>query len=918
MPRIPIIEQTTGLSLSTPTTQAQGQQMVSPLGNAGQVAAAGFDALAAADVHTQNALWHKENADAVANLSKPMSDAQVYWQQQLTDAKTRTIDGGLLQQPDGTTVGFRAKIEGDFDTWSKTFLDGVQNPKAKQIAMEQVNSMRTRVLDNALTFEAAAGVANRSQKVEDSVVNWSSQAASAKTVEDVDQLVLSAKTFIANSGFDEATRNQKAADAVKRIVVAANQGAMERDPVAFRAAAIQRYGVDPAAPPKPAPIPAASPDSGSVFSQAVTFTLKAEGGLNKSDTNGTPSNFGINQAAHPEVDVTRLTKDQAAAIYKKDYWDFIGGDKLAEQNPALAMVAFDTAVLNKQKGREFLEKSGGDPAKYMDLREQFLQSLIDKNPDKYGPYKKAWDNRNAELRASINTGGGRGLVNPPSAVGSADTVDLPAPPPVPVNPQMAALVNKLPVENLPSFISAATSHANQQQALARNVLEQTMRDQTSQAMTTGKVGTPLTEAQFIGAYGPADGSRKFREEYQPMLALGAAVAQTFSMSDAQQDATLANMKPQPDAQGYEVAQKRYDVYAQAVNAVRQQRQKDPVGFAMQQKVGGVTALDMSSPEKMAQGMAARLPQAQAVAQLFNTPIQLLSNAEADAMRRGFQQMSGGQQGDYLMALNRKINDPRAFRALVQQVSPDSPETQVAAALLSNNDSAVVRTHWFKPDETVSARDTANWILMGRHLINPTSDDKKADGKERGWSMPKEADFLQEYNSQVGNAFAGNAQAYRDTYQAVRAYYAGKASFMGKADSQINPDRELIREAIKGVTGGVTDYGGGKVLMPWGMKESDFAPAADRAARAAFAANGIQGNQATPSAYKLMGAGNGQYYLLSGTEPLRNPASGDKVLIDILNNGAPQAASPAAMPPVAPSRVSTGKVTTSVMPAGKTK
>jgi hypothetical protein len=79
MPRIPIIEQSTNVATTTPSPQAQGQQVVSPIGNAGAVAAQGLDYLAEAEVRNRNALTLKENADAIANTGKPLSDADVYW-----------------------------------------------------------------------------------------------------------------------------------------------------------------------------------------------------------------------------------------------------------------------------------------------------------------------------------------------------------------------------------------------------------------------------------------------------------------------------------------------------------------------------------------------------------------------------------------------------------------------------------------------------------------------------------------------------------------------------------------------------------------------------------------------------------------------------------------------------------------------
>jgi hypothetical protein len=138
------------------------------------------------------------------------------------------------------------------------------------------------------------------------------------------------------------------------------------------------------------------------FNGAVKRTLGFEGGLNPRDTNGTPTNFGINQKANPDVNVRGLDQAGATALYKSRYWDAIGGDQLQQQNPALARVAFDTAVIaGPEKAKQLIQQSGGDPNKLLDLREQFQSSLIKSDPQKYGPYAQAWANRNQGLRSDI-------------------------------------------------------------------------------------------------------------------------------------------------------------------------------------------------------------------------------------------------------------------------------------------------------------------------------------------------------------------------------------------------------------------------------------------------------------------------------------------------------------------------------------
>ncbi len=92
----------------------------------------------------------------------------------------------------------------------------------------------------------------------------------------------------------------------------------------------------------------------SVFDQAFAIVVGEEGGYGanpadpgnwtsgqagKGECRGTK--FGISAAAYPTVDIAALTLEQAQEIYRRDYWNRVGGDTL----PApLAVLVFDAAV----------------------------------------------------------------------------------------------------------------------------------------------------------------------------------------------------------------------------------------------------------------------------------------------------------------------------------------------------------------------------------------------------------------------------------------------------------------------------------------------------------------------------------------------------------------------------------------------
>jgi|LauGreDrversion2_5_1035112.scaffolds.fasta_scaffold04781_1 hypothetical protein len=158
------------------------------------------------------------------------------------------------------------------------------------------------------------------------------------------------------------------------------------------------------------------------FEAALQKTLKYEGGYVKDDAGKGESNFGINKSANPDVDVKNLTKEKARELYKKRYWDAIGGDALAAKDPALATIAFDTAVnMGVSKASQLIAQSKGDPSAMLNLRQQHYNNLVKDNPEKFAPYAKGWKDRVADLATSVIPSAEAGTLPAKPAAVPADT-----------------------------------------------------------------------------------------------------------------------------------------------------------------------------------------------------------------------------------------------------------------------------------------------------------------------------------------------------------------------------------------------------------------------------------------------------------------------------------------------------------------
>lgn len=84
----------------------------------------------------------------------------------------------------------------------------------------------------------------------------------------------------------------------------------------------------------------------SIFKAAFLRTvIKWEGGDKFTDHAADPgggTRWGISSKSYPHIDVRHLSQDEAEAIYRKDYWDKIKGDRIELQ--AVADALFDMAV----------------------------------------------------------------------------------------------------------------------------------------------------------------------------------------------------------------------------------------------------------------------------------------------------------------------------------------------------------------------------------------------------------------------------------------------------------------------------------------------------------------------------------------------------------------------------------------------
>jgi hypothetical protein len=133
-----------------------------------------------------------------------------------------------------------------------------------------------------------------------------------------------------------------------------------------------------------------------------------EGHINRRDLNGYPSIYGINLKANtPQMlaqkygiaDPFQMTQQQAAQVYKNEYWDKSGAANLPAnlQTPYL-----DAYIRAPAMARAALARSQGDPTQFMNLTDAYFRR---QSPSAGPAVTQAWQARDA-INRQIATGGG--------------------------------------------------------------------------------------------------------------------------------------------------------------------------------------------------------------------------------------------------------------------------------------------------------------------------------------------------------------------------------------------------------------------------------------------------------------------------------------------------------------------------------
>lgn len=825
------------------TLQIDGWPRAAPPDTPGYIGQ-GLQNLGNAGMQFAAAARHAQSQAAIVDSLKGLTDDELNWTSKLKDAFNGAANNGA-----GVTESVRA----DFNKYVQDKLSTVQDPALKKHMAEKYNSIDHKLGTTGYALEFKAADSDKYNKFEEQFRSLEQPVMSGQMR--LDDAFKQLDTTISNSGLAPDVRNQIVQHFRDRLTDSFNQGYVTRNPQGAKQQLEWSYGA-----------------RGSYYD----MTAKGESNNDPNAVNRLSGASGLFQfmpetwaaARKANPDLPENIKDATEAQQRQAMEWFTNGNAKAMtgdlgRNPTNGELRL--AHYFGAKGAVAL--LGVDPnTKFDDLPSDFWrtqagakfsnETLLSQNPNLkgqtvgsiIGKYRQQFDNGVAP------------------------------------DPQFQYAIKNTNPDKIPQWINVAQGEFNRQSAVARAQVENVIADHNTMFMQGLTVQTPLTSADFHRAYGDIEGPIKFNA-YQQNMQFGQDVQSLKMMPAAQQAEFMAARRPDPSLPNYAAQTTRYDALVKAVDTVNSQRSQDPIGWAINNGVGSIGQLNMSDASAFGQQLAARTGVAKSLQGTYGTPIALLTKTEQAGLNTAFQKMTSIEKGSYLEAIAKHVKDPEAYRAVMQQMAPDSPVTAMAGQLIGKD--YFVDQGWIK-DTPISGKQVADLMLQGEALINPSKATKEENGRGAMFPMPHDKDLRAEFMNQVGDAFRGNPEAADYAFQGVKAYYAGKSAQVGDYSGDINNGGSArMKEAVQYVVGGVANPGGnGKVLMPWGMSENKFITALAGKLHEKMAENGLAGTAYDEySLYKFQNWKDGQYLIQNNGEYMRG-ADGKPMVIDV--NSAPTA------------------------------
>ena len=398
-----------------------------------------------------------------------------------------------------------------------------------------------------------------------------------------------------------------------------------------------------------------------------------------------------------------------------------------------------------------------------------------------------------QIGAGINAAMGNGKL--PSAQGSsAQAIAQPAwrdPNALTGNP----IIDSLPPDQRGQLYTAANAQLRQDMAQRRDLLGSRADDAKAEYLTTGKATNPPTQAEFIQAYGQAEGVERF-QEFQDVATLGLRLQEVKALPNADLLDMVNSAKPTP-GDGFAQRQRNYEILQKAAAQTLEARQNDPIKAAMQNPAFGITPIrDFRNMNSLMAEVGKRKNAMDRISNEYGTPPTVLTNEEAGAFGA---YLAAQQAPDKARLLGEfaAVAGEAGARSLSVQLKDKSYTLAIAATLAAYT--TAPQSRWFGPD--TPGANVGQMYLEGKDAI-----------EQKRVKIEDQAEFG--VKAEIYKAIDGVYQTPKGRDVAAEAAFGIYAKLKAEGIDD-------IERAVQLATGGVIEFNGAKIAKPWGWDDSRF-------------------------------------------------------------------------------------------------
>lgn len=366
--------------------------------------------------------------------------------------------------------------------------------------------------------------------------------------------------------------------------------------------------------------------------------------------------------------------------------------------------------------------------------------------------------------------------------------------------------------------NAARVEADKRDKLAERAITTTTRQIES--------GVPLTAEGWTTLRSTVEGT-PYADDFNRLVTQERETQQVLRMPMAEQERFVQQREAQLMQGGGTLADRANLQRIKATVEKNQKQLQDEPLVAAQRLYGRATQpLDLNDllqpggAARAAQVFTERTATLSAMREQFGGQIgaKPLLPQEASALVKALDKAGPADANQLFGTLRGAVGDDDTYRAVMQQIAPDSPVKARAGMLTAIDRPVTIQSNLIASDVRVSSAKVAETMLAGEQILNRTKAQKQEDGQARSLFVPARQDFATSFAGAVGSLYRSRPGAQEGDLQAAFAYYVGKSAELGRlASTPKDIDTGLVKEAITATIGDVVNVNGqGQAKAPIGM------------------------------------------------------------------------------------------------------